>query len=64
VRYAYDKKAKLVSAEIDPDHAIRLDKDLFNNSYVEEPASGARRKLSTYWLVVTQFLAQCLAWLV
>jgi hypothetical protein len=64
VRYTYSKKAELVSAEIDPDHAIGLDKDWFNNSYVAEPASGARRKLSAYWMVFTQFLAQWLAWLV
>jgi hypothetical protein len=63
VRYTYNKKAKLVSAEIDPDHAVGLDKDWFNNSYVAEPSSGARSKLSAYWLVFTQFLAQCLAWL-
>src|SRR5260221_1118040 len=35
VRYTYDKKAKLVSAEVDPEHAVLLDKNFFNNSYVE-----------------------------
>jgi hypothetical protein len=64
VRYSYTKKARLVSAEIDPEHAAWLDKDFYNNSYVALPRRGARRKLSTYWLVFTQFLAQCLAWLV
>ena len=65
VRYTYEKKAKLVSAEIDPEHAVWLDKDFYNNSYTEEEVGkGARSKLSTYWLFVTQFLAQCLAWLV
>jgi hypothetical protein len=64
VRYSYDRKAKLESAEIDPEQAVWLDKDFYNNSYARVPTSGARRKLSAYWLVVTQFLAQCLAWLV
>jgi hypothetical protein len=65
VRYTYEKKAKLLSAEVDPDHAIWLDKDLYNNSYVsEEVGKRAGSKLSTYWLGFTQFLAQCLAWLV
>ena len=65
VRYVYDKPAKLVSAEIDPDHAVWLDKDFYNDSYVAEPeGKGARSKLSTYWLFLTQMLAQCLAWLV
>jgi hypothetical protein len=64
VRYSYDKKARLISAEIDPEHAVWLDKDFYNNSYTVAPARGARRKLSAYWLACTQFLAQCLAWLV
>jgi hypothetical protein len=64
VRYSYDKKAELESAEIDPEQAVWLDKDFYNNSYAAAPMTGARRKLSAYWLVVTQFLAQCLAWLV
>lgn len=63
VRFSYEKKAKLVSAELDPDHKIWLDKDLFNNSKTLQPHSGARRKLAAYWLFVTQFLAQLLAWL-
>ncbi len=64
VRYSYDKRARLVSAEIDPEHAVWLDKDFYNNSYVAKPVSGARRKLSAYWLVFTQLLAQWLTWLV
>ena len=64
VRYSYDKKARLVSAEIDPEQALWLDKDFYNNSYVAAPMSGARRKVSACWLVFTQFLAQWLAWLV
>ena len=64
VRYTYDKKAKLVSAELDPEHQVGLDKDFFNNSYVKEQQSGARKKLASYWLVFTQVLGQLLAWLV
>jgi len=54
----------LVSAELDPEHQVGLDKDFFNNSYVKEQQSGARRKLASYWLVFTQVLGQLLAWLV
>jgi len=65
VRYTYQKKAKVISAEVDPEHAIWLDKDFFNNSYAEEDiGKGARSKLVTYWMFFTQLLAQCLAWLV
>jgi Peptidase family M1 domain len=63
VRYSYDKKAKLASAELDPEHAVWLDKNFFNNSYVQEPSSAWRMKLAAYWQIVIQFLSQWLAWL-
>jgi hypothetical protein len=63
VRFTYQKKAKLVSAEVDPDHKVPLDRDYFNNSRRVEPGTGAKRKLAGYWMVITQFLAQMLAWL-
>jgi aminopeptidase N len=62
-RFTYDKKAKLVSAEIDPEHKVLLDKDLFNNSRLAEPETGAKRKLAGYWMLFTQYFAQLLAWL-
>jgi hypothetical protein len=58
------KKAKIVSAEIDPDHRVPLDKDYFNNSQTAEPNAGATRKLQTYWLFLTQLYSQLLAWIV
>jgi peptidase M1-like protein len=61
-RFTYLKKAKIVSAEIDPDHKVRLDKDLFNNSRTEANDGQATRKLSTYWLFFWQFAAELLAW--
>jgi hypothetical protein len=64
VRYSYDKKARLVSAQIDPGQAVWLDRNFYNNSYVVAPMPGTRRKVSSYWLVFTQFLGQWLAWLV
>ncbi len=63
VRYTYDKKAKLLSAELDPGTQVRLDKDYFNNSYVREADSRARWKIVSYWTWFTQLLSQCLAWL-
>ncbi len=64
VRYTYDKKAKLVSAQVDPENAVWLDKNLFNNSYVREDDSRAYRKILYYWTWVSQLVAQCLSWLV
>ncbi|MFY9562237.1 MAG: M1 family metallopeptidase [Terriglobales bacterium] len=63
VRYTYDKKAKLASAEVDPEHAVLLDKNFFNNSYVEKEDTRARWKIMNYWTWITQMLSQCLAWL-
>ena len=63
VRYSYDKKAMLISAEIDPEHAVLLDKNFFNNSYVREEDTAAKWKIVNYWTWVTQMLSQCLAWL-
>lgn len=63
VRYTYDKKAKLVSAEIDPGDHVRLDKNLFNNSHVEKADTRASRKLFYYWTWLTQLVGQWMAWL-
>ena len=63
VRYSYDKKAELVSAEIDPESAVRLDRNYFNNSYVVEEDRRASHKITHYYMVLIQFLAQLAAWL-
>ncbi|HEY3971941.1 MAG TPA: M1 family metallopeptidase [Candidatus Sulfotelmatobacter sp.] len=62
IRYAYRKKAKVVSAEIDPDHTVQIDRNNFNNSYVVEANSRPANKLSNYWLFATQWISQALAW--
>jgi hypothetical protein len=63
VRYTYEKKAKLVSAEIDPDHKVWLDRNFFNNSKMVQPDTRAKRKLATYWLLMVQFMSHMAAWL-
>jgi Peptidase family M1 domain len=60
--FTYEKKAKVESAEIDPDHKIQIDRNDFNNSYTVEPNRKPARKLTNYWLFVTQWLGQALAW--
>jgi hypothetical protein len=61
-RFAYVKKAKVVSAEIDPDHTVQLDRNNFNDSYVVKENRKPTYKLSTYWLFVTQLFSQVMAW--
>jgi hypothetical protein len=62
VRYAYQKKAKIESVEVDPDHKIYFDRNNFNNSRTEETNSAPARKLANYWMCMSQFFAQMLAW--
>jgi hypothetical protein len=63
VRYTYNRKAKIASAEIDPEHKVLLDMNFFNNSYVEEEDARAEWKIINYWTWVAQMLSQCLSWL-
>jgi aminopeptidase N len=61
-KFSYEKKAKVVSAEIDPDHKIQIDRNDFDNSYTTEPNGKPAHKLANYWLFVTQWLGQALTW--
>jgi peptidase M1-like protein len=63
VRYTYDRPAQLVSAEIDPDHKVLLDLNLYNNSYRVRGDKRATHKLSNIWMFVAEWLGQLLAWL-
>jgi hypothetical protein len=62
-RFAWDRKSRLVSAEVDPDHGYWLDRDRFNNSWTEEADGRAAGKVSGYWTLLTQWLEQMLSWL-
>ena len=62
VKFTYQKKAKIESVEVDPDHSIKLDRNDFNNSRTGEPRLSATRKLANYWCFVSQLLAQFLTW--
>jgi len=62
VRYAYQKKAKLESVEVDPDRKIQFDRNEFNNSRTVEGNGAPARKLANYWTCIGQFFAQFLAW--
>jgi hypothetical protein len=61
-KFTYDKKAKVTSAEVDPDHNVQLDRNNFNNSYVVEADTKPTTKVTNYWVFVTQCLAQAMAW--
>jgi hypothetical protein len=61
-RFGYQKKAKVVSAEIDPDHKVLIDRNDFNNSHTVEANGKPKRKISNYWLFVTQLVSQAAGW--
>jgi aminopeptidase N len=61
-RFSYQKKAKVVSAELDPDHTILIDRNNFNNSYTAVPNAKPAHKLANYWLFLTQYVSQAMAW--
>jgi hypothetical protein len=63
VRYQYDRKAQISSAQIDPQNKLGLDRDFFNNSYNEQSDSSALHKFRNLWLTASEWLSQLLAWL-
>jgi hypothetical protein len=62
-RFSWDKKAKLVSAEIDPDHVVWLDRDPINNSWTDKTQLAAVGKVAGYFTLLAQWLEQALSWL-
>jgi hypothetical protein len=58
----YDKKTKIESAEIDPDHKEQIDRNDFNNSSMAEANGKPALKVANYWLFAEQWLSQALAW--
>jgi hypothetical protein len=63
IRYQYDRKAKIESAQIDAHGQITLDRDPFNNSFTDESDPRAAHKLRTIWVFASEWLSQLLAWL-
>ncbi len=63
-RFTYIKNAKIVSAEIDPDHRVWLDSNLLNNSFTASSNGAATRKLANWWMFTTQLAAHWAAFIV
>ncbi len=62
-RFTWEKKAQLVSAEIDTNQRFMLDKNFYNNSYTRDSNGAASSKITSYWMIVVQWFSQMLAWL-
>lgn len=64
-RFTFQKHGvKVISAEVDPDHIVLLDKDRFNNSYQVTPRGTVTRKLTAIILFLEQCLSQVTTWIV
>jgi hypothetical protein len=63
-RFSYTRNAKIVSVELDPDHTVPLDRDLFNNSFRTQIDPVPARKLTSIWVILQQLAAQLVAWIV
>ncbi len=63
-KFTYTRNAKILSAEIDPDHLIPLDKDLFNNSYTTTQNPLPAAKLTNIFTSTLQLLSQLITWIV
>jgi len=63
-RFTYLRGSKIVSAEVDPDHVVLLDTDLFNNSVTTKTSNLPVRKISAVWTSCMQLLAQFASWIV
>jgi hypothetical protein len=62
VRYQYQKKAKVESVEVDPDHKLQFNRDNFKANYLAKPNTAPASKLVHYWEFISEFGAQLLAW--
>ncbi len=63
VRYTYVKPARIISAEIDPEHKILLDRNFYNNSYTVRADARPRNKLTVWGTFVREWVFQLCAWL-
>jgi hypothetical protein len=61
-KFTYERKSKVESAEIDPDHKVYINRNDFDKSRIAEANGKPAHKLSNYWLFVTQCFSQVLAW--
>ena len=62
--FTYLRPAKIVSAEIDPDHTVALDVSRFNNSRTITANPVPARKLTNLWMGWLQLTSQLAGWLV
>lgn len=63
-RFTYMRNARIISAEVDPDHLVLMDRDFFNNSITTQGSKLPERKVSAIWTSLVQLVAQLASWIV
>ena len=63
-KFTYTRPAKIVSAEVDPDHIVLLDSNFLNNSITTKPNYLPTQKLAAIWVTLHQLAAQLATWIV
>ncbi len=62
-RFEFESTSRLVSAEVDPDRKIYIDKNFLNNSLMEKPSKGIKNFFNLV-LVHTQQALETLNWII
>jgi hypothetical protein len=62
-RYTYTRNTKVVSVELDPDHVVPLDRNLFNNSITNRVDKVPAHKLAAIWTAFQQMAALIASWI-
>ena len=63
IRYAYDRPAQVVSAEVDPYRKVWLDRNFFNNSRTIYGDDRAAHKLLNISVFLNEWISQLFAWI-
>jgi hypothetical protein len=63
IRYTYERKTQVASAEVDPDHKVWLDRNFFNNGRSIHGDDRATHKLLNIWVFANEWISQLIAWI-
>lgn len=62
IRYTYERKARAVTADIDPDRNVWLDRHFFNNGRSIHRDDRATHKLLNIWVFANEWISQLFSW--
>lgn len=63
-RFTYTRSSKIASVELDPDHLIAMERNVFNNSRTSRIDTVPADKITAIWLTLQQWGQQLIAWIV